>query len=98
MRVVVTEMCKFYEFFIFNIEETLKFSFILQEIKSLNYDEPGIDDEMYNTAVKLLYIADRIDFMDEVSMKAKPTILIFLPGIYEISCMAKHIEISSKNL
>lgn len=57
-----------------------------------NMGNPGIEDHMYLTAVKLIYIANRIDYTDQLPAHEKPTILIFLPGVYEIGVMSRHIE------
>lgn len=47
---------------------------------------------MYLTAVKLIFLANRIDYLDEEPTTMLPTILIFLPGMYEIHCMHRQIE------
>lgn len=57
-----------------------------------NYANAEIYDNMYVTALKLIHVANRIDNQDELNMNKKSTILIFLPGIYEINCMVKQIE------
>lgn len=63
-----------------------------------NLQSPTIEDDMYITAVKLIYVMDRIDSTDQLSLNVKPTILIFLPGIYEIGAMNRHIEESAQRL
>lgn len=72
----------------------MKLALKLQQNKSLafNASSATIEEEMYLTAVKLIYVVNRIDSTDEVSPLAKPTILIFLPGIYEINKMQWHID------
>lgn len=50
------------------------------------------------TAVKLIFYTNRIDAADQLEPQRKPTILIFLPGIYEIGLMNKYIEDSAKVL
>ncbi|KAJ6634101.1 putative ATP-dependent RNA helicase spindle-E, partial [Pseudolycoriella hygida] len=60
--------------------------------------DPKIEDEMYSAAVKLIYVFDRIDYLDSLAEQVKPTVLIFLPGIYEISCMHKQFEESTRML
>lgn len=63
-----------------------------------NIANPVITEEMYLAAVKLIYVVSRIDYTDQLPADIKPTILIFLPGIYEINCMNKHIEHSANIL
>lgn len=60
----------------------------------VNYDEPGISDEMYKIALKLLVVCQQFDKVDEESEEYsyKPSILIFLPGIYEIDHMANTLD------
>lgn len=57
-----------------------------------NMGNPQIEEHMYLIAVKLIYVANRIDFADQLPPHQKPTILVFLPGIYEIGLMARYIE------
>lgn len=63
-----------------------------------NMVNPMIEDHMYMTAVKLIYIANRIDYTDELPPERKPTVLVFLPGAYEIGVMNRHIEESGNIL
>lgn len=51
---------------------------------------------MYGCAVKLMMICERFDmqecFESKDEAQTKPSILIFLPGIYEIEAMYKKIQ------
>lgn len=53
---------------------------------------------MYQMALRLIYVFNRIDNTDELRLKKRPTILIFLPGYYEIGCMSKLIAESANIL
>ncbi|XP_037027912.1 probable ATP-dependent RNA helicase spindle-E [Bradysia coprophila] len=61
--------------------------------KSITFElsNPEMKEEMYLTALRLIIIFDRIDNTDELRLNKKPTILIFLPGYYEIGYMGKLI-------
>ncbi|KAG4078989.1 hypothetical protein HA402_001644 [Bradysia odoriphaga] len=67
----------------------------LNDMNMPNMVNPLIEDHMYLTAVKLIYIANRIDYTDQLPPHQKPTVLVFLPGIYEIGVMNRHIEESA---
>lgn len=60
----------------------------------MNYDEPGISEEMYKIALKLIVICEKLDCQDEEVQASpfKPSILIFLPGINEIERMEKTLQ------
>ncbi|KAI9577311.1 hypothetical protein GQX74_013020 [Glossina fuscipes] len=65
---------------------------------TVDFENPGIDVEMYNLALKLIIVIDSIekkeaDFNPDSSMDAnRIAILIFLPGINEIDQMYKRLE------
>lgn len=64
----------------------------------MDFENPGIDLEMYNLALKLIIVIDNIekkqaDFNPDSSLDAnRVAILIFLPGINEIDLMYKRLE------
>uniref|UniRef100_A0A1A9UDK7 Probable ATP-dependent RNA helicase spindle-E n=1 Tax=Glossina austeni TaxID=7395 RepID=A0A1A9UDK7_GLOAU len=79
--------------------------FYLSDLDSINtqkatvdFENPGIDLEMYNLALKLIIVMDNIekkqaDFNPDSSLDAnRVAILIFLPGINEIDQMYKRLE------
>lgn len=62
---------------------------------------PKIHDEVYNWALRLIILFERLDRNDSkyahVDEKVyengpKPTVLIFLPGINEINTMYRYLE------
>lgn len=62
---------------------------------------PNISEQMYRCALRLIVFFERIDRMhsaeegidDETyEKKPKPTVLIFLPGIFEIKQMYSRLE------
>lgn len=60
--------------------------------KEFSLNKPELTDDMYTLAIKLIFVAERIDNCDNLPKAVRPTILIFLPGYYEIGCMNKRIE------
>lgn len=80
---------------------TIIFIFIIfsfNQSTDVNYDEPGILDEQYTIALKLVLVCDKIDNDEQNDYEVtqtfpyKPSILIFLPGIHEIQQMYKKLE------
>lgn len=67
--------------FYFDDLEKLKTDFMI------DYEEPGICDQMYNVAAKLVVVCDRLESLDTKALDDKPSIIIFLPGINEIERM-----------
>lgn len=67
---------------------------VFQENIQFLDDEPGIHDELYSIAVNLINHLERID-AEESSMFqhgiAKPTVLVFLPGMLEINRMRSEL-------
>lgn len=51
------------------------------QLPDIDWQMPGISDEMYVLAAKLIH---RMDLMDERDGLLYPSVLVFLPGIYEI--------------
>lgn len=64
----------------------------------MNIDEPGISAAMYRAVQSLIFVTERIDSQDSFENNVnkpdlfRPTILIFLPGIYEIETLYKILE------
>ncbi|XP_005191065.1 probable ATP-dependent RNA helicase spindle-E [Musca domestica] len=58
----------------------------------IDYAEPGISNEMYGIALKLIYVIDNIEKHEAPHAAYKTSILIFLPGINEIDKMCRLIE------
>ncbi|XP_075146643.1 tudor domain containing 9 protein spindle E [Haematobia irritans] len=58
----------------------------------IDYTEPGISNEMYGLALKLIYVIDNIEKHETPNASTKTSILIFLPGINEIDKMCKKLE------
>lgn len=60
------------------------------------WEEPTISNEMYLAAIKIIILCDRLDVQNSIAAEdptdVKPTILIFLPGVFEISRMYEHIK------
>lgn len=74
--------------FYFDDLERLKIDF------TIDYEQPGISEQMYNIAAKLVVVCDHLkgqDFESE-SLLYKPSIIIFLPGINEIEKMELALE------
>lgn len=65
---------------------------------SENITEPDISEQMYRAALRLIIFFERWDRMNSGSdIKAyesgpKPTVLVFLPGIFEIRQMYHRLE------
>uniref|UniRef100_A0A1A9UTM0 Probable ATP-dependent RNA helicase spindle-E n=1 Tax=Glossina austeni TaxID=7395 RepID=A0A1A9UTM0_GLOAU len=64
-----------------------------------DYADPGISQEMYTIALKLIVVIDNIEKQEvklslsaDNSVPVKTSILIFLPGINEIDLMYKKLE------
>lgn len=67
-----------------------------EDIKS-----PDISEQMYRCALRLIVYFERIDRMhseargvdsETYERQPKPTVLVFLPGIYEIKQMYQRLE------
>jgi HrpA-like RNA helicase len=70
---------------------------LLQANNDINYDTPGIEENVYITASHLVMrlcssVEEREAKTNEKKLKMKHTILIFLPGLYEIEQMYKKLE------
>ncbi|KAG4067051.1 hypothetical protein HA402_000042 [Bradysia odoriphaga] len=59
---------------------------------------PEMKEEMYLIALRLIILFNRIDNTDELRLNKKPTVLVFLPGYYEICYMGKLIAEYAKIL
>ncbi|XP_055923260.1 probable ATP-dependent RNA helicase spindle-E [Eupeodes corollae] len=59
----------------------------------IDYEEPGISNEMYQLALKLIIVIENIESHESSNNpNQKTSILIFLPGINEIDRMDKKLE------
>ncbi|XP_031628409.1 probable ATP-dependent RNA helicase spindle-E [Contarinia nasturtii] len=80
-------------------------SIFLDEIEKLEFDErinsPEISEQMYKCALRLIVFFERIDRLhseaegvdaETYEKNPKPTVLIFLPGIFEIKQMYQYLE------
>lgn len=53
------------------------------QVSNLNWDTPGISEHLYRSTLKIIRSFEDMDREEQIL----PSILIFLPGIYEIGCM-----------
>lgn len=67
----------------------------------LRMDTPEISEQMYDMAVKLIVFFEKADRKHSIAAgvdiktyekNPKPTILVFLPGIYEIKQMHQRLD------
>lgn len=60
----------------------------------IDYNCPGIMDDMYKLALKILIfcLKEADDHMKGKTNESPPSILVFLPGLYEIECFEKLIN------
>lgn len=60
------------------------------------WSDPTIDKDLYLVAIKVLIICDRLDEQNNITsgddLDKKSTVLIFLPGIYEIERMHENLN------
>jgi HrpA-like RNA helicase len=67
----------------------------LQSTNDINYDTPGIEEDVYITALRLVMIFSKIEEDEAKSNERKlkrHTVFVFLPGLYEIEQMFKKLE------
>lgn len=81
------------------IQELLLFGFfIFQAPTQPRLDFPRVSEEMYKWAIRLIMLFERKDKLEntlpaeEYERNPKPTVLIFLPGIFEIEEMYNMLE------
>jgi HrpA-like RNA helicase len=67
----------------------------LQSTNDINHDTPGIEEDVYITALRLVMIFSKIEEDEAKSNERKlkrHTVLVFLPGLYELEQMFKKLE------
>lgn len=76
---------------------TQKNHFLSIQDLTIDHGQPGICDEMYKIAMRLVVLTKRLDENDPEQLTFLPAVLIFMPGINEINTFYEMLTEYSKS-